>query len=1228
MKYRDLIQFDPIDEIIKFSKLGSDDYREKLVRDFVCSKAYEEIIIPQICAKLDLASTKETKGIQIVGNYGTGKSHLMSLFTIIAEDDKYLNMLKSTAAQKWLKTIAGKYKVYRFELGNFQELWDVVTYKIDTALQAWGVDYSISNDTTPATYSEKLEKMMAAFEAVYPDKGFMLVIDEMLSYLKGRSQPDKLNRDLAVLQALGQMSDRTHFRMVFGVQELIYRSPEFQFAKEMLGHVNERYVDLTIQKEDVQFIVQQRLLLKNEHQRSSIRQHLKQFAAMFPHMNNNLETYVSLFPVHPTYFDNFSLIRIGKSQREVLKTLSKKFESIMEEEVPTDQPGLICYDSYWQDMLNNVDLKADPNVSRVSDITALIDQKIEDNFTRGLAPKKKLAHRIVAAAAIKMLQADLSHCNGVTAEALANDLCHVDATCDSYDELVDVVISNLLNKIVSATIGQYFEKGEDKEYHIRIEGGVNYEQKVKDYASQMGDSQRDEYFFSFLSEVLPVEGNSYRTTFRIWEHSIEWRSHHCYRKGYIFMGNPNERSTTQPEQHFYLYFMPLFNGQGYQREPLGDSIYFLMDKLSEEFRTAVTLYGSALAQEGSASSDEKPRYKQLRDKYYKEARDKFNNEFLSATTVEYLGEQHPLQGMPGTDADSKIDTISGIASYIMDKQFEAENPDYPKFEMLSAPLTQSNRKGLIDNALRKIADPTSQNRNGEAMLMALGLWEDGHLSTLHSRYARSLKAKLDEKGGQVLNRDEILELFWAETYDYHSKDFRIEADLEMLVMATMAALGEIEIVLKGGNRINASSIANILSLNSTDYYNYANICPPKGLNLPLIREILVGLLGVDRTAELDDKNTSLFADMISAAKQMEEKVVRLQHRIRGGYRLGDNIEIISSQQASEKQILWDRLKGMCNQLQRYNSKAKLGNLDWTVDFVHETMTDIKQGVEDIEVLLEEMNNFKSDVSYFYQALGNITDPAPYDPSLRTDIQKALEALPQVVTADRNARERFKQNLQSLRERYADYYMDAYTQAHIPELEEVEKNALLAKDEYKTCKSIQESADFINPASFEALVQKLQSLRVANPHVTRESILSVATGSDGFRPSAVEKEKPSVAELAQELMTIYAEYVQQFQDALDDPTAARNVEMLTADEKALLDSFKKGNISLTQPYAKPLAAIINKLQHSFHRVSLTHEELVKQFNRPMKVDEAMQVFKQLIDEQCRGKRIDDVRIIIK
>ena len=71
MKYKDLIQFDPIDEIIKFGQLDNEDYRAKLVKNFVCSNLYETHIIPQICAKLDLNATTETKGIQIVGNYGT-----------------------------------------------------------------------------------------------------------------------------------------------------------------------------------------------------------------------------------------------------------------------------------------------------------------------------------------------------------------------------------------------------------------------------------------------------------------------------------------------------------------------------------------------------------------------------------------------------------------------------------------------------------------------------------------------------------------------------------------------------------------------------------------------------------------------------------------------------------------------------------------------------------------------------------------------------------------------------------------------------------------------------------------------------------------------------------------------------------------------------------------------------------------------------------------------------
>ena len=437
MKYKDLIQFESVDEIIKFDKLNEDDYRDRLIKTFVFSNAFENFIIPRICRELDLDSTQETRGIQVVGNYGTGKSHLMSLFSIIAEDAHYLDFLSNQKAKESLQKIAGRYKVVRFEISGTDSLWDMICYQIDKYLEEWGVDYSIYEDNRPVPYYDKLQKMMAEFEEVYPDKGFMFVIDEMLSYLQGHAQPHLLGSDLQVLQALGHMSDRTKFRMVFGVQELIYQAAEFQFAADMLSHVADRYTDLKIEKSDVQFIVQERLLRKDAHQLQAIKSHLQKFITLFPDLSHDLDTFVNLYPVHPSYFDNFQQIRVGKNQREVLKVLSRRFETMLDKDVPENEPGLICYDSYWEDMQRTQDLMAIPDVRKVSEITSLVDQKIDDYFTGGRSPKRPLAHRIVAASAIKILQADLTKTNGVLAESLANDLCYVDATATTFDELVD-----------------------------------------------------------------------------------------------------------------------------------------------------------------------------------------------------------------------------------------------------------------------------------------------------------------------------------------------------------------------------------------------------------------------------------------------------------------------------------------------------------------------------------------------------------------------------------------------------------------------------------------------------------------------------------------------------------------------------------------------------------------------------------------------------------------------
>ena len=133
----------------------------------------------------------------------------------------------------------------------------------------------------------------------------------------------------------------------------------------MLQKVNDRYKDIMITKEDVAFIVKNRLLRKDEHQKQKIKDHLDPFLNLFTDMYGRTQDYVELFPVHPSYFENFEKIRIGKSQREILKTLSNQFSEILEQDVPKENPGLLTYDRYWEDIQKSQDLMAIPDVRKV-----------------------------------------------------------------------------------------------------------------------------------------------------------------------------------------------------------------------------------------------------------------------------------------------------------------------------------------------------------------------------------------------------------------------------------------------------------------------------------------------------------------------------------------------------------------------------------------------------------------------------------------------------------------------------------------------------------------------------------------------------------------------------------------------------------------------------------------------------------------------------------------------
>jgi hypothetical protein len=1219
MKYKELINFEPITEVVKFSETHKSDYQKSLVKTFVFSETFKDHLIPLIVRNLDFNVAGESFGLQVVGNYGTGKSHLMSLVSLIAENGELLELVKEEKPKKALESIAGQFKVLRFELGGTDSLWDFVTFKIEKYFSELGVNFSFEGHGV-ITYADKLKLMMAEFEEKFPDKGLLIVIDEMLAYLKGRSTPDKLNQDLQVLQALGQACDSSKFKFIFGVQEMIYHSSEFQFAADMLQKVNDRYKDIMITKEDVAFIVKNRLLSKNEHQKQKINEHLDPFLSFFTDMHGRTQDYVELFPVHPTYFENFERIRIGKSQREILKTLSNQFTEILEKEVPSDNPGLLTYDKYWEDIQKSQDLMAIPDVRKVKEVTETINDKIESYFTGVRSKKKKIAKRIANACAIKLLQHELTKQNGTNTEHLVDDLCLTDQLATDRDFLIDIMDSTA-QQIITATSGQYFDKdAENGEYHLRIEGGINFDQKIKDYASSMADGQKDEYFFKFLEMNLPLDHVTYRTGFRIWEHTVEWKSHKTYRDGYIFFGNPNEKSTTHPRQHFYMYFMPIFDESKKKRNHEEDEVYFIMDGLSNEFKQAVTLYGAALALEVRADSSQKAIYRQKIEELNKKARALFDNEYVQITKVDYQGKELPLNGYPllGTGY-TKEQIFSHVASLVFEDWFEQERPNYPKFSQLNAPIAKDNFDRLVKQALAKIANPEQSNRDGEGILSGLGLWVPGMLDYSHSAYAKSVLTQLKAKGeGQVLNRQDIIEYVDKSDNLWLSKDFKIEAELQFIVLATLSALGELEITLSSGKSINSTNLSDLKDVIKEDFYSFTHVKPPKGLNEAALKAMFIGILGRDLSKQLKDPST--YTNLVSAANEWARKSVTLLSKVQGGYtKMG--IEIISENEARNYRISFTAFSGFCDKLANYTSEAKMKNFQFSVDDINKILK-AKPLLEKVEKQLDEITHFSEDISYLQQCKQYVTDDA-----FKQELTNTINQLANILSSGNQSQiDAYKTKLSRLKEQYASWYLQLYLKYRISEADNTQKHALLDSEEKVICDILKE-ADFLSTGQYQQWLNKVNKLQPADSNVNKELILTAPYQE--FNPvDFQDSEITTIKQTKQDLQQLLENWKKTLKDTLEDPMVKKNMSLLGSEQNALLIDFKSGKTVLSKDNALSIRNAILSLYQGLEKIELSLEGMKSTFNKPLTPDEAINAFKEHIDLLAKGKERDKIRIILK
>src|SRR3954447_25951467 len=354
-------------------------------------------------------------------------------------------------------------------------------------------------------------------------------------------------------------------------------------------------------------------------------------------MAERLEDFVRLFPVHPTYLDVFEAISIAE-KREVLKTLSAEIKRRLNESVPQDQPGLISYDSYWEFLQANAVLRSVPEIREVIDVSKVVGNRIQQAFTRkALQP---MAERIIHGLSIHRLTTDDIRAKiGPTAEELQNGLCLMAPIPEKTSDFLRTTVESCLKEVMKTMSGQFITHNTDNDqYYLDLQKTIDHDAKIQDKAETLSDSHLDQYYFDALTRVLELTDQTpYVRGYQIWEHEIEWRDHKLPRRGYLFFGAPNERSTAQPPRDFYLYFLQPFEPPAYEDQRRSDEVFFKLTHHDDAFLRSLRLSAGAREMAAASTSGHRKVYEEKADTHLRALAAWLRKHMLTAYEVVHQG---------------------------------------------------------------------------------------------------------------------------------------------------------------------------------------------------------------------------------------------------------------------------------------------------------------------------------------------------------------------------------------------------------------------------------------------------------------------------------------------------------------------------------------------------------------------------------------------------------------
>lgn len=1243
MKYQNLIQFNPIETIVQLRDADKASAARQLVSSYVISHEMAEKLIGMVIPQMQFEQPADNKGLLVVGNYGTGKSHLMSVISAICEHADLLSALGNAQVAQAARAIAGKFKVVRTEIGaTTMSLRDILVGELEEHLAAMGVTYTFPDASQVVSNKRAFEEMMAAFHQEYPDHGLLLVVDELLDYLRTRKDQE-LILDLNFLREVGEVCKDLRFRFMAGVQEAIFDSPRFAFVADSIRRVKDRFEQILIARKDVKFVVAERLLKKTGEQQAKIREYLTPFAKFYGHMNERMDEFVRLFPVHPDYIDTFERVT-AVEKREVLKTISLAMKKLLDQEVPEDRPGLIAYDSYWTNLRENPSFRAVPDIKAVIDCSQVLESRIEQAFTR--PAYKPMALRIIHALSVhRLTTGDIYAPLGATAEELRDALCLYqpgieDLGGDPADDLLSQV-ETVLREIHKTVSGQFISSNPDnRQFYLDLKKTDDFDALIEKRAESLDASQLDRYYYEALKRVMECTDQTYVTGYKIWQHELEWLEHKAARQGYLFFGAPDERSTAVPPRDFYLYFIQPFDPPHFKDEKKADEVFFKLKGKDEEFDQKLRFYAAALDLASTSSGHAKATYESKATGFLRDLVSWLQKHMTDAFEVTYQGRTKSLvewakgksiRELSGIASHERInfrDLVNTIAGIVLSAHFQDQAPEYPYFSVL---ITGQNREQAAQDALRAIA---GQNRTKQAtaVLDALELLDGERLDPYRSRYAKHILNILKKKGhGQVTGRSELIQEVYGVEYFAPDKGYRLEPEWAVVVLAALVYSGDLVLSIPG-KKFDATGLPQLAATTIDELAHFKHIERPKDWNLPALKALfeLLGLTPGMAQLVTQGKEEPV-QQLQKAISEVVEKLVLVQQSLQSGLPFwGRNL--LAEEEAAQLRDRLDQTKTFLESLQAYSSPGKLKNFRYDAQEVKRHEDGLK-ALSEIESLQELVSDLGPVASYLSTAEAVLPTDHEWVERMKATRDAVLAQVSDPAQRTSSAfRQQTLRKLTDLKKSYVQAYLAMHTRARLGVNEDKRKRALLQDERLKTLSRLS-TIDLMPRQHLTDFQNRLAGLKSCFALTEQDLIAAPVCPHCSFRPGTEGVGAPAATVLEHldtELDKLLEDWTQTLLANLEDPTTRGNLDLLKPEARSLVDAFLKER-KLPDELGQDFIHALQEVLSGLVKVAVKTEDLRKALLKggsPATPAEMKKRFEEYLDELTKGHEPGKVRIILE